>query len=631
MKMNSKKTGTRSRIFTQTLLSVAIALPFTSQASQLRKCFNKIITRDTLCTVWVLFSEKRNEGGKVFASPHALARRAGAGLTSSLESDIPVSNKYISEIERMGGQCRNVFKWADAASFSISSFRLQALAAKPFVKDIIPLRSFIKRLSKAQNRGKNFLRKPLAADTTALYGPAFSQLDIVSVPSAHRAIASRFNKAPGKGVIIGLFDSGFRLNHRCFDYVKSHQGVLADSNFVQHNGDVLDPDSVRLAYYSVGSSPPEEHGSWALSLIAGLDSGNFAGAAWGAQFVLAKTEWSDRILITRDSTGFDTSIREIEMHSEEDSWASAMVWAESLGVDIVSSSLGYSNGFTDSSGNLLPDSNNYTFSDMNGATTIISKAANEAARRGMIIVNAAGNEGPGPGTLDAPSDVEDVISVGGIYPEKFIAGFSSRGPTADGRIKPDLVAQAFDMYLPDIYSTDSAGYFSGEAGTSFSTPVVAGICALIRQTHPLDSVVTIRRRLYSSCSFAPDQTVLDNTYGRGIPNAFLACQFTQETALPAASQFLLYPNVLDIFRKRQHLTVKFVASPDDPVNFSQVLKVSVRSIDGGLAWSHSEICRENAPVSITWPDSDKRYAPGTYYFIITYRGKSYSKKFLILG
>jgi subtilisin family serine protease len=184
------------------------------------------------------------------------------------------------------------------------------------------------------------------------------------------------------------------------------------------------------------------------------------------------------------------------------------------------------------------------------------------------------------------------------------------------------------MYLPDIYSQDSAGYFEGEEGTSFATPVVAGICALIRQTHPADSAALVRARLYSSCAFAPGQNVIDDSLGRGVPNAFLACQFTYEVSLPAASQFLLYPNVL---RKRQHLTVKFIASPDDPNNFSQVLKVAVRTIGGGLVWSHSEVCKENTPVSLSWPEPDKLYSPGTYYFIITYRGKSYSKKFLILG
>jgi subtilisin family serine protease len=607
------------------LILLAITFPLANQAAPLRQCFNKIITRDSLCTVWVLFTDKNAEKENRALSPHALARRARAGYSSSSASDIPVSRSHIAEIERLGGRCRNIFKWANAASFSVPASSLKMLAGKPFVKDIIPVRTFSKHVFRAQ--GKTALKKTLATDTSGLYGQGFSQLDIVSVPSAHRAIASRLNKAPGDGVIIGMFDSGFRLNHKCFNYVKAHHAVIADSDFVEHRRDVSDPDSVRRIYHALYKSPPEEHGSWTLSLIAGLDSGNFAGAAWGAQFVLAKTEWADRILIT--ASGNDTIVP-IEMHSEEDNWAAAIVWAESLGVDIVSCSLGYSTDFTDSLGNARPQ-DDITFSDLNGTSTIISKAATEAAARGMIIVNAVGNEGHLSGTLDAPADVEDVISVGGINHDKIIADFSSRGPTADGRIKPDLVAQAMDICVPDIYSPDSADYESGPAGTSFSTPVVAGICALIRQTHPLDSAAQLRERLYSSCVFAPGQTAVDNNFGRGIPNAFVACQVPAPVS-PQASEFVLYPNVLDLFHKKnQHLFVKFLAAPDDPINYSQVLKVAVRTIAGNLVWSHSEICTENTPVSLTWPESDKTYAPGMYYFIITYRGNSYSKKFLIPG
>ena len=579
--------------------------------------------------VWVLFSDGNNEGGRTTISPHALARRARAGYNPSSASDISVSRAHIAEIERMGGHCRNVFKWANAASFSIAATKLKTLASRPFVKDIIPLRTLSRRLPEAP--GAISLKKSPAMDSAGFYGRSFSQLNIVAAPAAHRMIASRLNQAPGDGVIIGLFDSGFRLNHKCFNYVKAHQAIVADSDFVEHKRGVSDPDSVRRLYHALGKSPPEEHGSWTLSLIAGLDSGNFAGVAWGAKFVLAKTEWADRILVTQDSAGADTIYKEIEIHAEEDNWASAMVWAESLGVDIVSSSLGYSTDFTDSSGNPAPDSVNYTFADMNGNTTIISKAAKEAAARGMIIVNSIGNEGYGIlGTLNAPADVKDVISVGGIDPDKSLAFFSSEGPTSDGRLKPDLVAQASDMYLPDIYSPDSAGYFRGEAGTSFSAPVVAGICALVRQTHPADSAALVRDRLYSSCVFAPQQTAFDNRFGRGIPDALVASQ-VNAPVIPGAAEFVLFPNVLDLVHKKKRLTVKFVAAPDDPINYSQVLKVAVRTISGNLVWSHSEVCTENTPVSLTWPESEKTYAPGMYHFIIIYRGKSYSRKFLILG
>jgi hypothetical protein len=615
-------------LFTAARIILVIALPFVNQAAVLRKCLNAMSGKDSTITVWVIFADKPDAPRTSELSFHALKRRAQAGFSQASASDGAVSKSYISNIEKRGAVCRNVFKWANAASFTIATSKLKALASEPFVKDIVPLRTFSRRFSSAPQRIS--LKKSRAYDSTSVYGPAFSQLNIISVPAAHRLISAQLGKAPGDGVIVGLFDSGFRLNHRCFNYAKANHGFIADSDFVEHKRDVSDPDSIRQIYRRFSHSPPEEHGSWTLSLIAGIDSGNFAGVAWGAKFVLAKTEWADRILITPDSTGSDTTIKDIEIHAEEDNWASAMVWAESLGVDIVSSSLAYSNGFTDSLGNLRPQ-DDYTYTDMNGATTIISKAAQEAAKRGMVIVNAIGNEGPDRGTLDAPSDVQDVISVGGITPGKDTAYFSSTGPTSDGRIKPDLVAQATEIYLPDIYSPDSAGYFIGEAGTSFSTPMVAGICALIHQTHPTDSAARLRQRLYGSCEFAVGQTAVNNTFGRGIPNALVACQ-SSDPVLPGVEAFYLYPNVLDIIHKRnQHIMVRFVAAADDPRNYSQVLTVAVRSVSGKLVWSNSQVCRENELVSINWPQSQKTYSPGVYYFIINYKGKSYSRKFLILG
>jgi serine protease AprX len=617
----------KPKLLQRALIVFLIAFPPVIQSAPLRKCLDAISKKDSACSVWVVFSDKpaHNRPG---LSSHALMRRAKAGFPSSSASDGRVSMVYVSEIERMGGKCRNIFKWANAASFSIAGYQLKALSEKPFVKDLIPVRSLHRRLPNA--RGATYLKKSRAIDSTGLYGPSFSQLNLESIPPAHRMIAAQLNKPPGDGIIVGIFDSGFRLNHKCFNYVKTHQAIMADSDFVEHKRDVSDPDSVRRIYHELGQSPPEEHGSWTLSLIAGLDSGNFAGVAWGAKFVLAKTEWADRIIITPGKSGNDTNIAEIEIHAEEDNWAAAMVWAESLGVDIVSSSLGYSNGFTDSLGNLMPR-DDYTYADMNGSTTIISKAAKEAAARGMIIVNAVGNEGPDSGTMDAPADVKDVISVGGVNPDKSITDFSSRGPTFDGRIKPDCAAQATEIYAPDIYSSDSAGYEYGLAGTSFSTPMVAGICALILQTHVNDSAALIRERLYASCAFAPTQIAVDNSYGRGIPNALTACQ-SSAAVLPGAAHFALYPNVLDIVHKsNQFLTVKFIAAPDASANYSQTFIAAVRTIDGRLIWGHSEDCVENQPVSLKWPQNSKAYAPGMYYFVITYRGKSYSRKFLILG
>jgi len=598
-------------------LYLIVLAHFSSNATPLRPCLSKLSMKDTACAVWVIFSDKDASRPAMKVSKHALARRAAAGFASGAYADLPVTQRYILGVEQLGGKCKNVFTWANAASFSIRSAALPSLARLQYVKDILPVRT---SLASVPPRRRGFRAKKAAAfDTSTVYGFSGTEMRIPAIPSAHDYIINTLKKNPGDGVIIGLFDSGFRLNHRCFDYIRSHLSVLADSNFVDNNGEVSDPDSIRIAFDTNYQSPPEEHGSWTLSLIAGYDPGKFMGVAWAARFALAKTEWVGRII--------DGSEVDIEMHSEEDNWASAIVWAESLGVDIVSSSVAYRTDFTDSLGNLRRQ-DDYTFDDMDGKSTIISIAAGEAARRGMIIVNAAGNDGPPAGSINAPADVEDVIAVGGVATDKSVFYYSSRGPTADGRIKPDLVTQSTVMYLPDIYSADSASYFIGEEGTSFAAPVVAGICGLVRQLHPTADAADVRQRLYASCAFAPKQTAYDNSYGRGIPNALKACFIA---AMDSTSINLkVFPTTIAIVRKNQQLKIRFDALPDNPLKYSQLAKVAIMAFDGSLVWGHTEYCRQETNVKLTWPESPRAYAPGMYYCIVNYAGKTYRRKFIVL-
>jgi len=764
-----------SRMLRQCVLYITAMVLFGNcYALELRSYFKKTASTDTVYGVWVIFTDKTAQTSGAM-DKRATQRRAKAGFIASTTQDIPVTHNYISRVEQLGGQLRNVFKWANAASFNIPSSRLAQVASLPFVRDMLPVRSFNRTIPATAKTQQ--LSKKTGSDSSTIYGYSYTQQHMLMIPAAHRFIQSTTGKAPGDSVLVAVFDGGFWLHHSCFSYIKNHNAVVVDSDFVQRDNDVADGDSLRKLYLLLGEDPPEAHGTATLSLLAGYALPSFTGAAWGAHYVLAKTEYSSAII--------NNAVVEMELHSEEDNWAAAVVWAESLGVDIVSSSLGYFSGFTDSLGN-ADTSLDYSFSDLDGATTIISIAATEAAKRGMIIVNAAGNEGPSAGSLSAPADVKDVITVGGVEPDKSIASFSSRGPTADNRIKPDLVAQATSIYAANPYSVDSASYFDGLMGTSFSTPQVAGVCALIRQKFPKDSSAQIRQRLYRSCFFTPNQHDTDNTYGRGIPDALLGCLAdsmsylfvtdsaghalnhavvrygngadsavcdsfgiaivpveaqvpetlsithtayargtavllsrhtraqvmlrplyslhvvladTAKKALPgivyyktrydtgyssstvdslgektiagiydssvtvyakftgyftsaetvirlrvdamtvdtitlvprSAAQFILYPTILDIVRKHQHLTLAFVASQDNPRSYSQLMRASIRTISGTLVWSYSTNLSEQKPITVTWPESNRTVAPGMYYFIVEYAGKTYKKKFIVLG
>jgi serine protease AprX len=738
---------------------VAISLP--SSAIPLRKSLATLSVKDTLCKVWVVFTDKSSAGGAGFVSEKAQKRRLRAGVREQRVQDMPVSHQYVADVERLGGRCVNIFTWANAASFVVPSKKLDDLAQQRFVRDLVLVRSFPMPQPYLQDGS---LRKSTVANADSLFGFAFPQLSILNVPAAHRFIKSRSGKNPGEGILIGVFDSGFRLGHRCLNRLFTNGQIFGDSDFVDKDGTVQDPDSVVNAPNDSNNLyfGNDIHGSQTLSCMAGYDPGRYKGDAWGAQFVLARTEDNQ------------------EHHVEEDNWAAAVVWAEGLGVDIVSSSLGYRSDFT-------PPDTDYTYQDMDGKTTIVSKAAREAVRLGMIVVNSVGNEGARDSTLSAPADVDGVVGVGAVDSDLRIAGFSSGGPSADGRLKPDVVAPGVAVVLPSIYGASNNSYTSG-SGTSFSAPLVAGVCALILQSHDADSSTALRERLYSSCFFVPGQTAANNTYGRGVPDALLACLDYNQTyitvtdsflqVVPGAivmnaaqkqvgvsdssgyavvsltgvypetlmvsrsssltaltrvviqsrhsrekavlptryaltiflrdtagntvvgkvywkntgdasysavqtdstgyvlltnftsssvemygvgkcyfnsaqvsvalvektmntatlvvkprpvSQFVVFPNVINIAGKRQRLHMEFCSQPDDPRRYSQLFTAAIRSIDGGLVWEYSKVVAENECVAVDWPQNTDAISPGMYYFIVKYGGKSYKRKFLVIG
>jgi hypothetical protein len=210
------------------------------------------------------------------------------------------------------------------------------------------------------------------------------------------------------------------------------------------------------------------------------------GPAWGADFLLAKTE-----------------IREVEIEVEEDKWIAGLEWADSAGADIVSSSLGYIDW--------------YTRGMLDGDTPLCTRAADIAASHGVLVVTAAGNLGIyGDTTLIAPADADSVITVGAVDRYGVRAYFSSRGPTADGRIKPDLMAMGRGVYTVDWGTI--GGYAYGD-GTSLSTPLIAGLCAQLLEIDPGMGPIEVRGALTASAS---NSATPDNYYGYGIPDALLA-------------------------------------------------------------------------------------------------------------
>jgi hypothetical protein len=294
------------------------------------------------------------------------------------------------------------------------------------------------------------------------------------------------------GVRIALLDTGFDTSNPAFNGIT----ITAQYDFVFHDDTVMDQPGKDVA-------GAQTHGTATWSLFAGDVPGRLHGIARGAHYLLAKTE----------------DVRS-ETRVEEDNFVHALEWADSIGVDIVSSSLGYlsfDNGFS------------YTPSQLNGDIAVTSMGAEIAAQRGILVVTAAGNDGPAFRTLVTPGDADSVLTIGAEDSLGTIAFFSSRGPTADRRLKPDFTAPGAAVCV--LWNAQ----VRREDGTSFATPLIAASAALVKQMHPTLLPMDLRAAFRST---ATKRMAPDSTYGWGRPDVAAAAVFpggvTATAPLPAA-------------------------------------------------------------------------------------------------
>ncbi|MDH4037962.1 MAG: S8 family peptidase [Candidatus Krumholzibacteria bacterium] len=410
--------------------------------------------------VWVFLSEKesgRLDEARRALTPHARARRARNRGTANLVDarDVPVSDAFIDGLRAQGARIRHVSRWLNAVSIDATPATLERIQALPYARRLDVVRAGRAPLPQPTIESP----PPRSRVSTALdYGASGTQIQMMGVDALHD------QGLDGSGIWIAMFDTGFNnLGHDAFQNLD----VMVTRDFV--NGDSLVSDQP-------GQAGSGNHGCMTLSTIGAYAPGNLIGPAYGATYILAKTENT-----------------EWERHMEEDAWVAAAEWADSIGADIISSSLGYSTGFT----NGEPS---YSWQDMNGNTTIVTLGADIAASRGILVVNSAGNDGfvalPA-NTLIGPSDGDSVLCVGAVDAFGSRASFSSVGPTFDGRIKPDVMAMGLSVTVASPF--DPTSYF-GNSGTSFSCPLVAGAAALILQARPAASNQAIMDALRSTAS-----------------------------------------------------------------------------------------------------------------------------------
>jgi hypothetical protein len=434
---------------------------------------------------WVYLSDKggtdvRKAAPGSLVTEASLRRRMNVMPATALvdEADLPVHAPYLAQLGASGVAVGQVSKWLNAVSIRGSAEQISRCAALPFVRSLDLVAGYKRSPDPPVPADEQTpsLRKQTGTHSLD-YGSSFSQVNTINVPAIHDLGNS------AQGVIIGVFDNGFRLPaHEAF----SSMNIIATYDFVDNKESVV-PANPNASF--------GDHGVYTLSTIGGYKPGTLIGPAYGASFILARTE--------NDSS---------ETPAEEDKWVRAIEWADSLGVQVTSTSLGYLDynaGYT-----------SWTWENMDGRTTAITRAAAMAVRKGILVVNSAGNEGfnASHNTLVAPADGDSVVAAGAVTPAGSRASFSSIGPSTSvpPRIKPDVMAQGTNVFVAS--ATNTTGYTLIQ-GTSFSCPLTAGVAALLVKERPTAPPMTIVTAMKSTASKADAP---DNLMGYGILNAVSA-------------------------------------------------------------------------------------------------------------
>jgi subtilisin family serine protease len=403
-------------------------------------------------------------------SPRTLWRRAKSTSGQLVdERDLEVCPNYKDQVLAFGGTHRADSRVLNAMSLETGVNSLDRIAALHFVKRI--------------DLVKGFRRKPLETTDHAPalktgqgsrglnYGYSWTQLNQINVPAVHDL---GFN---GEGVIVCMLDTGYYKDHEVF----ADLDVIDEWDFIND-----DPETQN----EPGDDPSQHnHGTYTWSALGGMKDGTLYGPAYGASFLLAKTE---------DITQ--------EVPVEEDWWTEGIEWAEAKGADVASSSLAYDDW--------------YTYQDMDGQTCVTTIAANWATEKGVVVCTAMGNNGQYAGAIMAPADSPGAISCGSVNEYGEISSFSGAGPTYDGRIKPDLCAMGENTFCAVPSGPSSYGYASG---TSLSTPLIGGVAALMVDAHPDWTPEDVKEALHQTASYANNP---NNSYGWGIMDSLDALYST---------------------------------------------------------------------------------------------------------
>ena len=443
--------------------------------------------------IWISFTDKGENSSSLLADPETLVTKRSLDRRKKVKpagklvdlTDIPVSRNYISDLQNSGIEVKQKSRWFNRISCYADKDQINNIVSKDYINGIDIVMKFRKKYDDAESGPRNeFLETDGNNNQNGLqyalnYGTSETQMEMINAPMGHDS------GYYGQGIIIASFDAGVdNLEHPCFDSLRA-RGIRT-FDFVNNDTIVAD---------QTGQMGAGWHGTMTLSLAGGYRPGSLISPAFRSHYIIAKTENTDS-----------------ETPLEEDNWIAAAEWADSLGADIITSSLGYL-GMDNGS------SHSYNWTWMNGDSCFLTIAADLAVNKGILVINSAGNEGShaSHNTIMSPADGDSVIAVGSVTSSSTRSSFSSVGLTIDGRIKPDIMAMGSNNKIAQTGSGNT-GYSSG-SGTSFSCPMTAGACAMILSANPDLTPIQVREILYMS---ADNYNSPDRFYGYGIINTWEA-------------------------------------------------------------------------------------------------------------
>ena len=544
--------------------------------------------------VWVFLKEEpgslERDFSSTFPSAKAIDRRSRRGSLSAEQYhrlDRRPDPEKLELLRQTGAEIRHVSRWLKAVSIEATREQVAAISGFSWVSGIEPVMG----MRPTPRSGTNSAQRPPSSHISRVdsldYGPSFNQLEMINVPAVHRRGYS------GRDILMLVLDTGFYKEHesiRADRIVAEYDFINADTNT---QNETVEEDS--LLQHS--------HGTRVISVLGGYRPGQLVGTAYECDFLLAKTE-----VVNYDSL------------FEEDHFVAALEWGEALGADIVSSSVGYLYW--------------YTYESLDGNTAITTRAVRQAVRTGMLVVVAAGNERQNDnwgGYVLVPADADSILAVGAVTTDGSIASFSSHGPTFDGRIKPELVAQGTQVFSAATGDTADYTYTNG---TSYSAPLIAGSAALLMEAHPDWGPMDVRGALLATASNADSP---NNDYGWGIPDVLAALNHDPTASfpeihvpnrddLPYFTQ--IFPNPLGSGQKGDFITIRWVSPYTAPIRLDLYDLLGQHILN---LYTPQESAA--GPGVTTWGGHDlqgKALPTGVYMLRLTAGSKSVTKRVTLL-